>query len=126
MKDVRRIALSSALSLACLCDIVFCNKIIIWPNRIMRYSQKRAILILVVILCAVIAASLLGLHYYNKTPHISFSHWVAVKPIEAEDNRSRCAVESMISAEETWVSYKELVNYVAGHVGGETSMILRP
>jgi phosphonate transport system substrate-binding protein len=92
----------------------------------MRYNQKRAFLILVVVLCAVITASLLGFHYSDKTPHISFSDWVAVKPIEAEDGRFRFAVASMISAEETWVTYKELVNYVANHVGGETSMILRP
>lgn len=92
----------------------------------MGCSKKRAFLIFVVILCAVTTASLFGFRYYNKPPHISFSDWVAVKPIEAEVSRFRFAVASMISAEDTWVTYKELVNYVADHVGGETSMILRP
>lgn len=93
----------------------------------MRFNQKTAILILVVLLCAVIAAvTLFGSHYNNKQPHVSLSDWVPVKPIEAEDNKFRFAVASMISAEQTWVTYKELVNYVAGHFGGETSMILRP
>ncbi len=93
----------------------------------MKQTRKIAFLILVVVLGAGLAlVGLIKLYDYNKTPHITFSDWVAVKPIEAENNRFRFAVASMISAEETWVTYKQLVDYVASHLGDEASMILRP
>ncbi|MHC4315102.1 MAG: substrate-binding domain-containing protein, partial [Planctomycetota bacterium] len=78
------------------------------------------------VLCAAIALTGLAKLYYYNTPHISFSDWVAIKPIEAKDNQFRFAVASMVSAEETWVTYKKLIDYVASHIGDEASMILRP
>jgi phosphonate transport system substrate-binding protein len=62
----------------------------------------------------------------DESPRISFSEWVAVKPIETGNDTLRFAIASMVSAEETWVAYKELVDYVAEHVGVEASMVLRP
>ena len=93
----------------------------------MKQNRKMVFLIVVVVLGATIAlAGLIKLYRYNRTPHISFSNWVAVKPVIAKNNKFRFAVASMISAEETWVTYKELINYVAGHIRDEASMILRP
>jgi phosphonate transport system substrate-binding protein len=92
----------------------------------MKQKRKRLFLILLVGLCAAIAlAGLAKLYYYN-TPNISFSDWIAIKPIEAKDNQFRFAVASMVSAEETWITYKKLIDYVASHIGDEASMILRP
>jgi phosphonate transport system substrate-binding protein len=59
-------------------------------------------------------------------PHVSFSKWVPVKQSEAEDDVFRFAVAGMVSPEETWVTYKELVDYIADHVGNDTSMVLKP
>ena len=93
----------------------------------MKQKRKIAFLILVVVLGAVLVlAGLIKLYSYNKTPHISFSDWIAVKPIAAKNNKFRFAIASMISAEETWVTYKKLIDYVASHIGDEASMVLRP
>jgi phosphonate transport system substrate-binding protein len=92
-----------------------------------KQKRKKLFLIVLVVLGVTIAlAGLVKLYYYNKTPHISFSDWIAVKPIEAENDQFRFAVASMVSAEETWVTYKKLVDYVASHIGNEASMILKP
>ncbi len=66
------------------------------------------------------------MYHYNSTPHISFSNWVAIKAVSTKNNKFRFAIASMISAEENWVTYKELVDYVANRIGIEVSMILRP
>ncbi|MHC4110533.1 MAG: substrate-binding domain-containing protein [Planctomycetota bacterium] len=93
----------------------------------MKRQQKKVFVILLVVLCAAIALTgLAKLYSYNKTPQISFSDWVAVKPVTAKNNKFRFAVASMISAEETWVTYKKLIDYVADHINNEASMILRP
>jgi phosphonate transport system substrate-binding protein len=93
----------------------------------MKQKQKIVVLIIVVVLGATIAlAGLARLHSLNKTPQVSFSDWVSVKPVEVKSDKLRFAIASMISAEETWVTYKKLIDYVALHFGDETSMILRP
>lgn len=93
----------------------------------MKQKRKIAFLILVVVLGAALAlAGLIKLYNYDKTPHISFSDWIAVKPIAAKNHKFRFAIASMISAEETWVTYKKLIDYVASHIGDEASMVLRP
>ena len=84
-------------------------------------------LILVVALATTITlAGLIKLYHYNRTPCISFSNWVTIKPISTKNDKFRFAIASMISAEESWVTYKELVDYVANRIGIEVSMILRP
>ncbi|MHC4457151.1 MAG: substrate-binding domain-containing protein [Planctomycetota bacterium] len=93
----------------------------------MKQKRKTVFLILVVVLGAALAlAGLIKLYNYNKTPHISFSDWIAVKPIAAKNHKFRFAIASMISAEETWATYKKLIDYVASHIGDEASMVLRP
>ncbi|MHC4395885.1 MAG: substrate-binding domain-containing protein [Planctomycetota bacterium] len=93
----------------------------------MKQKRKTVFLILVVVLGAALAlVGLIKLYNYNKTPHISFSDWVAIKPIAEKSDKFRFAIASMISAEETWVTYKQLIDYVASHIGDEASMILRP
>ncbi len=62
----------------------------------------------------------------DQSPRISFSDWVAVKPAEAGNDILRFAIASMVSAEESWVTYKDLVDYVAERMGIKTSMVLRP
>ena len=93
----------------------------------MKQKRKIAFLILMVVLGAALAlVGLIKLHNHNKSQHISFSDWIAVKPIAAKNNKFRFAIASMVSAEETWVTYKKLIDYVASHIGNEASMILRP
>ena len=93
----------------------------------MKQKRKIVFLILVVVLGAALAlAGLIKLYNYNKTPHISSSDWIAVKPIAAKDHKFRFAIASMISVEETWVTYKKLIDYVASRIGDEASMVLRP
>lgn len=77
--------------------------------------------------CVVIIVVVLSMWFYrDKSPHISFSNWVSVKPMKAQNNALRFAIASMVSAEETWVTYKELVDYVAARVENKASMVLRP
>jgi phosphonate transport system substrate-binding protein len=93
----------------------------------MKQKRKIAFLILVVVLSAALAlAGLIKLYNYDKTPHISLSNWIAVRPIAAKNHKFRFAIASMISVEETWVTYKKLIDYVASHIGVEASIVLRP
>jgi phosphonate transport system substrate-binding protein len=93
----------------------------------MKQKRKIVFLILMVVLGAALAlAVLIKLYNHNKAPHISFSDWIAVQPIAAKDHKFRFAIASMISAEETWVTYKELIDYIASQIGDEASMVLRP
>jgi phosphonate transport system substrate-binding protein len=93
----------------------------------MKEKRKIGFLILVMVLGAVLAlAGLIKLYHYNKIPRIPFSEWVEVKPIATQSKKLRFAIASMVSAEETWITYKKLVDYVAGHIGDEASMVLRP
>lgn len=92
----------------------------------MKQKLKIFILMLLVVLgTTILLTGMVKLYYYNKTPHISFSDWIAVKPVSAKSNKFRFAIASMLSAEETWVTYKKLSDYVAYHIGNEASMILR-
>ncbi|MHC4635890.1 MAG: substrate-binding domain-containing protein [Planctomycetota bacterium] len=79
-------------------------------------------LLFIVIICVVV----LSMWYRDKNPRVSFSDWVAVKPAKISNDTLRFAIASMVSAEETWVAYKELVDYVAERVGVKASMVLRP
>ncbi len=93
----------------------------------MKQKRKIAFLICVVVLGAALAlGGLIKLYNYNKTPHVSFSDWIAVNPIAQKNHKFRFAIASIISAEETWVTYKKLIDYVASHIGDEASMVLRP
>ena len=93
----------------------------------MEQKRKIVFLILGVISVAILAlAGLIILHNNSKPRHVSFSDWTAVKPIAAKNNKFRFAIASMVSAEETWVTYKKLIDYVASHIGNEASMLLRP
>lgn len=93
----------------------------------MKQKRKNVFLIIVIALVAVIVlAGLIKLYNHNKIPHISFTEWVGVKPITTQSKKLRFAIASMVSAEETWVTYKKLVDYVASGIGDEASMVLRP
>jgi len=93
----------------------------------MKQKRKHVFIIVVTVLSAAITlAGLIKLYNYNKSPVISFSDWVGVKPITTQSNKLRFAIASMVSVEETWITYKKLVDYVASHIGDEASMILRP
>ena len=93
----------------------------------MKQKRKIVFLILVVVLGAVLAlAGLIKLYNHNKIPHVSFSQWVEVKSITTQSKKLRFAIASMVSAEETWVTYKKLIDYVASQFGNEASMVLRP
>ena len=59
-------------------------------------------------------------------PHVSFSEWIPVEQSKAKNGIFRFAVASMVSPEESWVTYKQLVEYIAEHIGNDTSMVLRP
>jgi phosphonate transport system substrate-binding protein len=58
-------------------------------------------------------------------PQVNFSEWAPVRQPKGEDHAFRFAVASMVSPEETWVTYKQLVEYIAEHVGSDTSLVLR-
>ena len=77
----------------------------------------------IVIICAVVLSMLF---YRDKNPLVSFSDWVAVEPVKTNDDTLRFAIASMVSAEESWITYKELVDYVAERMGSKASMVLRP
>ena len=59
-------------------------------------------------------------------PNVSLSKWIPVEQSDAEDNVFRFAVAGMVSPEETWLTYKDFVDYIAEHVGNDTSMVLKP
>jgi phosphonate transport system substrate-binding protein len=93
----------------------------------MGQKQKLVLWVVALTICAAIVVIVLCVWLYrDTTPHISFSDWVAIKPVKAESDTFRFAVASMVSAEETWTTYKELVDYIAAHIGGRASMVLRP
>ncbi|UCG59406.1 MAG: phosphate/phosphite/phosphonate ABC transporter substrate-binding protein [Phycisphaerales bacterium] len=93
----------------------------------MKQRRKSTLLVLFTSLCAVMLAGILIKWFCrSRTPVVSFSEWIAVKPIEAEDAAFRFAVASMVSAEETWATYRKLVDYVATRIGDRASMVLRP
>lgn len=93
----------------------------------MKQKRKIVFLILVVILSVLLASvGLIKLNNHNKEPRVSFSEWVEVKPITTQSKKLRFAIASMVSAEETWVTYKKLIDYVASNIDNEASMVLRP
>ncbi len=96
----------------------------------MNEKQRHSKLIFTIILlgvCVVVVAVVLSMWFCrDKSSHISFSDWVAVKPVKISNETLRFAIASMVSAEETWVTYKELVDYAAEHMGVKASMVLRP
>ena len=98
--------------------------------RKMDIKQKKSKSVFVAVLLAICAVAIvvaLSLRFYHdKSPRVSFSDWVAVKPVKISNDTLRFAIASMVSAEETWVAYKELVDYVAEHMGVKASMVLRP
>lgn len=59
-------------------------------------------------------------------PNVSFSEWAPVEQPEGKNGIFRFAVASMVSPEETWVTYKQLVDYITEHIGSDTSMVLKP
>jgi phosphonate transport system substrate-binding protein len=63
---------------------------------------------------------------HKADPHVSFSEWIPVEQSKAKNGVFRFAVASMVSPEESWVTYKQLVEYIAEHIGNDTSMVLRP
>ena len=63
---------------------------------------------------------------HKASPHVSFSEWVPVKQSEVQNDVFRFAVASMVSPEETWVTYKKLVDYISEHIGNGTSLVLKP
>ncbi|MHC4119285.1 MAG: substrate-binding domain-containing protein [Planctomycetota bacterium] len=63
---------------------------------------------------------------HEADPNVSFSEWIPLRQSKAGADVFRFAVACMVTPEETWVTYKQLVEYVAEHVGNDTSMVLRP
>lgn len=59
-------------------------------------------------------------------PEVSFSEWVPVKQPQDDDGTFRFAVASMVNPEETWATYKKLVDYLGEHLGRETALVLKP
>ena len=98
--------------------------------RKMDIKQKKPKSVFMAVLlatCAVAMVVALSLWFCrDKSPRVLFSDWVAVKPVKISTDTLRFAIASMVSAEETWVTYKELVDYVAEHMGVKASMVLRP
>ena len=93
----------------------------------MKQKRKLVFLVPALVLCAMIVVAVVVKWFWRDTaPHISLSEWIAVKPIDVENDMLRFAVASMVGAEETWVTYKKLVDYIAAHIGDRASMILRP
>ncbi|HDZ69313.1 MAG TPA: hypothetical protein ENH43_02720, partial [Phycisphaerales bacterium] len=96
-------------------------------ERVMKQKRKLVFLVPALVLCAMIVVAVVVKWFWRDTaPHISLSEWIAVKPIDVENDMLRFAVASMVGAEETWVTYKKLVDYIAAHIGDRASMILRP
>ena len=94
---------------------------------IKQKKSKSVFVAVLLVICAVAIVVALNLWFYrDKSPRILFSDWVAVKPAKISNDTFRFAVASMVSAEETWVAYKELVDYVAEHMRVKASMVLRP
>ncbi len=90
-------------------------------------TSKSVFVAVILAICAVaIVVALILWFYRDKSPRVSFSDWVAVKPVKVSNETLRFAIASMVSAEETWVTYKKLVDYVAEHMGVKASMVLRP
>jgi phosphonate transport system substrate-binding protein len=98
--------------------------------RKMDIKQKKTKSVFVAVLlaiCAVAIVAVLSLWFCrDKSPRVSFSDWVAVEPVKTNNDTLRFAIASMVSAEESWITYKELVDYVAERMGGKASMVLRP
>ncbi len=98
--------------------------------RKMDIKQKTSRSVVVAVLLAIcalaIVVALILLFCRNKSPRVSISDWVGVKPVKISNDTLRFAIASMVSAEETWVTYKELVDYVASRTGDDASMVLRP
>jgi phosphonate transport system substrate-binding protein len=96
----------------------------------MDTKQRQSKLVFTMVLlgvCVIAMVVLLSIWFYrDKGSHVSFSDWAPLKPIKAEKNAFHFAIASMISVEETWVTYKELVDYVASAIGDKVSLILRP
>ncbi|MHC4586598.1 MAG: substrate-binding domain-containing protein [Planctomycetota bacterium] len=91
--------------------------------------RESKLVFLVVLLAVCVLAIMVALSLWfcrDKSRRVSFSDWVAAKPVEIGNDTLRFAIASMVSAEETWVAYKELVDYVAEHTGVKASMVLRP
>jgi phosphonate transport system substrate-binding protein len=63
---------------------------------------------------------------HKAEPHVSFSEWMPIKQAEVNNHAFRFAIASMVSPEDTWVTYKKLVEYIAKRIDHDTSMILRP
>jgi len=59
-------------------------------------------------------------------PNVSFAEWTPVEQPKGQEGVFRFAVASMVSPEETWTTYKQLVDYITEHVGSDMSMVLRP
>jgi phosphonate transport system substrate-binding protein len=63
---------------------------------------------------------------HRADPNVSFSEWAPVEQPSGMNGVFRFAVASMVSPEETWTTYKQLVEYITEHIGGDTSMVLKP
>jgi phosphonate transport system substrate-binding protein len=59
-------------------------------------------------------------------PNVSFAEWTPVEQPRGTNGVFRFAVASMVSPEATWATYKQLVEYITEHIGGDTSMVLKP
>jgi phosphonate transport system substrate-binding protein len=96
----------------------------------MSTKQKKSKSVFVAVfltICAAAIVTALSLWFCrDKSPRIAFSDWVAVKPVKISNDTLRFAIASMVSAEETWIEYKELIDYVSERMGIKTSMVLRP
>jgi phosphonate transport system substrate-binding protein len=90
-------------------------------------KTKSVFLTVFLVICAATIVTAPSLWFCrDKNPRVEFSDWVAVKPVKINNDTLRFAIASMVSAEETWIEYKELVDYVSERMGVKTSMVLRP
>jgi len=91
------------------------------------YNLNRNIVYLTLILTFILVLINFGMPFKsNMKPNISLTEWVAVEPITSKPHKLRFAIASMVSAEETWLTYKKLIDYVSNHLGNKASMVLPP
>ncbi len=104
--------------------------VVINNYRKMDTKQKTSKSIFAAVLlavCTIAIVAVLSLWFCRvKSPRVLFSDWIAVEPLKTNSDTLRFAIASMVSAEESWGTYKELVDYVAERMEIKASMVLRP
>jgi phosphonate transport system substrate-binding protein len=87
--------------------------------------KKNIYIITAISVLLLIVISIGYLQFFHKSKTLDLNQWVTVKNPSKNEEELKFAIASMVSAEPTWHSYKDLVNIVAAKVGLKSNIILR-